>query len=176
MRVTPTASRIRSVKRLMVMQQTIVPTPFGPIRVRADAAGLRQLAFVTDADGAGAAPHGLLAEARDQLEAYFAGELTTFELPLAPVGTPFHERVWAQVSAIAHGRTATYGELAAQLGVPAAARAVGAANGRNPIAIVIPCHRVVGANGSLTGYAYGVDRKAGLLALERGARPLALGA
>ena len=159
----------------MVMQQTTLPTPFGPIRLRADAAGLRELAFVPGED-ATASPPGLLTEARDQLEAYFAGERTTFELPLAPVGTPFHERVWALVRAIGHGETATYGELAVRLGVPSAARAVGAANGRNPIAIVIPCHRVVGAGGALTGYAYGIDRKAGLLALERGAQPLALGA
>jgi methylated-DNA-[protein]-cysteine S-methyltransferase len=158
------------------MQQTMLPTPFGPIRLRADAAGLRELAFVDDGAAAAPAPAGLLAEARDQLEAYFAGERTAFELPLAPVGTPFHERVWALVSAIGHGETASYGELAARLGVPTAARAVGAANGRNPIAIVIPCHRVVGARGALTGYAYGVDRKAGLLALERGAPPLAIGA
>jgi methylated-DNA-[protein]-cysteine S-methyltransferase len=160
------------------MQQTTLPTPFGPIRLRADAAGLRELAFAADADAAAAAPAraGLLGEARDQLEAYFAGERTAFELPLAPVGTPFHERVWALVSAIGHGETASYGELAARLGVPTAARAVGAANGRNPIAIVIPCHRVVGARGALTGYAYGVDRKAGLLALERGAAALAIGA
>jgi methylated-DNA-[protein]-cysteine S-methyltransferase len=158
------------------MQQTMLPTPFGPIRLRADAAGLRELAFVDDAAAAAPPPAGLLAEARDQLEAYFAGERTAFELPLAPVGTPFHERVWALVSAIGHGETASYGELAARLGVPTAARAVGAANGRNPIAIVIPCHRVVGARGALTGYAYGVDRKAGLLALERGAAPLVIGA
>jgi methylated-DNA-[protein]-cysteine S-methyltransferase len=159
----------------MVMQQTILPSPFGPIRLRADAAGLRRLAFAEDAGPSGTPPTGLLTEARDQLEAYFAGERTAFELPLAPVGTPFHERVWALVSAIGHGETATYGELAARLGVPSAARAVGAANGRNPIAIVIPCHRVVGARGALTGYAYGIDRKAGLLALERGARPLPVG-
>jgi methylated-DNA-[protein]-cysteine S-methyltransferase len=158
------------------MQQTTLPTPFGSIRVRADAAGLRELAFTGDAPAAAPAPAGVLAEARDQLEAYFAGERTAFELPLAPVGTPFHERVWALVSAIGHGETATYGELAARLGVPSAARAVGAANGRNPIAIVIPCHRVVGARGALTGYAYGIERKAGLLALERGASPLAIGA
>jgi methylated-DNA-[protein]-cysteine S-methyltransferase len=158
----------------MVMQQTILPSPFGPIRLRADDVGLRELAFAEYAEPSGA-PTGLLAEASDQLAAYFAGERTTFDLPLAPVGTPFHERVWALVSAIGHGETATYGELAAQLGVPTAARAVGAANGRNPIAIVIPCHRVVGARGALTGYAYGIDRKAGLLALERGARPLPVG-
>jgi methylated-DNA-[protein]-cysteine S-methyltransferase len=164
------------VSRLKVMQQTILPTPFGPIRLRADAVGLRELAFVDDTAPAAPAPAGLLAEAREQLEAYFAGERTAFELPLAPVGTAFHARVWALVSAIGHGETATYGELAARLGIPTAARAVGAANGRNPIAIVIPCHRVIGASGALTGYAYGVDRKAGLLALERGAAPLAIGA
>jgi methylated-DNA-[protein]-cysteine S-methyltransferase len=157
------------------MRQTTIPTPFGTVRLRADAAGLRELTFVDDAPDASPVRDGVLGEARDQLDAYFAGERTTFDLPLAPVGTPFHERVWALVSAIEHGRTATYGELAARLGVPTAARAVGAANGRNPIAIVIPCHRVVGARGALTGYAYGVDRKAGLLALERGASPLALG-
>jgi methylated-DNA-[protein]-cysteine S-methyltransferase len=158
------------------MQQTILPPPFGPICLRADAAGLRELAFVDAAAPAAPAAAGLLGEAREQLEAYFAGERTAFELPLAPVGTPFHARVWALVSAIGHGETATYGELAARLGVPTAARAVGAANGRNPIAIVIPCHRVIGASGALTGYAYGVERKAGLLALERGAHPLAIGA
>jgi methylated-DNA-[protein]-cysteine S-methyltransferase len=157
------------------MRQTTIPTPFGTVRLRADAAGLRELSFVDDPPDASPVRDGVLGEARDQLDAYFAGERTTFDLPLAPVGTPFHERVWALVSAIEHGRTATYGELAARLGVPTAARAVGAANGRNPIAIVIPCHRVVGARGALTGYAYGVDRKAGLLALERGASPLALG-
>jgi methylated-DNA-[protein]-cysteine S-methyltransferase len=151
----------------MVMQQTILPTPFGPIRLRADAAGLRELAFAEDAEPSGTPPSGLLAEAGDQLEAYFAGERTAFELPLAPVGTPFHERVWALVSAIGHGETATYGELAARLGVPTAARAVGAANGRNPIAIVIPCHRVIGANGTLIGYAGGLERKQLLLGLEQ---------
>jgi methylated-DNA-[protein]-cysteine S-methyltransferase len=172
MRERSSASRIRTVGRLVVMQQTTLPSPFGPIRLHADAVGLRELAFVADAEPSAAPPSGLLAEAADQLEAYFAGERTAFDLPLAPVGTKFHERVWALVSAIGHGETATYGELAARLGAPTAARAVGAANGRNPIAIVIPCHRVVGARGALTGYAYGIDRKAGLLALERGARPL----
>ena len=116
MRECSSASRIRTVGRLVVMEQTTLPSPFGPIRLRADAAGLRELAFVEHAEPSGTPPSGLLAEATDQLEAYFAGERTAFELPLAPVGTPFHERVWALVSAIGHGETATYGELAAQLG------------------------------------------------------------
>jgi methylated-DNA-[protein]-cysteine S-methyltransferase len=153
------------------MQHTTLPTPLGPVRLRADEAGLRELAFVDEAPAGAAPPAGLLAEAAEQLEADFAGERRAFELPLAPVGTPFHERVWALVAAVRYGTTTTYGALAASLGQPTAARAVGAANGRNPIAIVIPCHRVVGASGALTGYAYGVDRKARLLALEQGARP-----
>ncbi len=157
------------------MQETITPTHFGPVRLRADGGGLRELAFVDEPATGATPPPGVLAEACAQLEAYFAGELTAFDLPLAPVGTPFHRSVWELVAAIGHGETATYGQLAARLGAPSAARAVGAANGRNPIAIVIPCHRVIGAGGALTGYAYGVDRKAGLLALERGASPLALG-
>lgn len=157
------------------MHETTFPTPLGHVRLRAAADAVRELAFA--AGPTGPAPRrGLLAEARDQLEAYFAGERTAFELPLAPAGTDFDLRVWAAVAAIPHGRTASYGELAARLGAAGAARAVGAANGRNPIAILVPCHRVVGATGALTGYAYGVERKAALLALERGELALALDA
>jgi methylated-DNA-[protein]-cysteine S-methyltransferase len=159
------------------MPETTFETPFGAVRVRAHAGALSELGFVARAPADAEAPADpLLAEARAQLRAYFAGERTAFDLPLAPAGTPFHRRVWDLVRAIPHGSTASYGELAERLGVPRAARAVGAANGRNPLAIVIPCHRVVGARGALTGYAYGMDRKAALLALERGASPLALGA
>ena len=104
-----------------------------------------------------------------QLRAYFRGELTTFDLPLALRGTPFQRRVWAALRTIPYGRTMSYGELAARLGVPSAARAVGLANGRNPVGIIVPCHRVVGANGSLTGYGGGLDRKQRLLDFERGA-------
>jgi methylated-DNA-[protein]-cysteine S-methyltransferase len=157
------------------MDETTITSPFGPIRLRADGGSLTGLAFAAGEPAAEPARTGVLADARAQLEAYFAGERTAFDLPLAPLGTPFHLRVWELVAAIGHGETASYGELAARLGVPGAARAVGAANARNPIAIVIPCHRVVGSGGALTGYAYGVERKAGLLALERGASPLALG-
>lgn len=107
------------------------------------------------------------AAAREQLDEYFAGTRRTFDLPLAPVGTEFQHRVWAALTHIPYGETWSYGRLAAEIGNPGAARAVGLANGRNPISIVVPCHRVVGADGSLTGYAGGADRKRLLLDLER---------
>ncbi len=106
-----------------------------------------------------------------QLDEYFAGSRTMFDLPLAPAGTPFQRRVWDELTRIPWGATVTYGELAARAGHPGAARAVGAAVGRNPISIVVPCHRVVGADGTLTGYAGGVERKATLLALEGSREP-----
>ncbi|HEY5178595.1 MAG TPA: methylated-DNA--[protein]-cysteine S-methyltransferase [Dermatophilaceae bacterium] len=104
--------------------------------------------------------------AADQLDAYFAGELTRFDLPLAPHGSEFQRRVWAALQEIPYGRTESYGELAGRIGSPGGARAVGLANGKNPIGIIIPCHRVVGADGSLTGYGGGLDRKKQLLDLE----------
>jgi methylated-DNA-[protein]-cysteine S-methyltransferase len=110
------------------------------------------------------------AEVREQLGQYFAGEREVFDLPLAPDGAPFQQRVWHALTRIPYGRTATYGELAARVRRPTAARAVGMANGRNPISIVVPCHRVIGANGRITGYAGGVDRKRFLLELERAAQ------
>jgi methylated-DNA-[protein]-cysteine S-methyltransferase len=110
---------------------------------------------------------GPFREAWRQLDGYFAGERTRFELPLAPRGTPFQRAVWAALGAIGYGTTASYGELARALGRPAAVRAVGAANGRNPLSIVVPCHRVVGAGGDLVGYAGGTERKRFLLELER---------
>ena len=111
-----------------------------------------------------------LRDASGQLRAYFAGELRTFDLPLAPRGTDFQRQVWAALRTIPYGRTISYAELAAATGRPAAARAAGAANGRNPIAIVIPCHRVIGAAGALTGYGGGLGRKRLLLDLESGRR------
>lgn len=108
----------------------------------------------------------LLCRAHAQLKEYLSGSRTSFELPLAPVGTPFQQEVWAQLQQIPYGQTITYGELARRIGRPSAARAVGAACGRNPIAIIIPCHRVVGQSGGLTGYAWGKDLKAALLGLE----------
>jgi len=105
-------------------------------------------------------------EAADQLAAYFDGTLTEFDLPLAPGGTPFQRTVWAALQRIPYGETVTYGELAARIGRPTAARAVGLANGRNPISIVVPCHRVIGSSGGLTGYGGGLDRKRQLLDFE----------
>ena len=107
-----------------------------------------------------------LRDAVDQLRAYFAGNRVVFDLPLAPAGTPFQKKVWAGLCEIPCGDTRSYGELAASIGFPDASRAVGAANGRNPIAIVVPCHRVIGANGTLTGYAGGLHIKKALLEHE----------
>ena len=106
------------------------------------------------------------AEAERQLDAYFAGELTTFELPLQLDGTPFQRGVWEALQDIPYGGTVSYGELADRLGKPGASRAVGLANGKNPVSIVVPCHRVIGASGGLTGYGGGLDRKRQLLAFE----------
>jgi methylated-DNA-[protein]-cysteine S-methyltransferase len=109
----------------------------------------------------------------EQLQAYFAGELTHFDVHLETGGTPFQRRVWQALLTIPYGSTTTYGKLAADLGDSRATRAVGLANGRNPISIIVPCHRVIGANGSLTGYGGGLPRKQWLLAHERGEVPLA---
>lgn len=108
----------------------------------------------------------VLKKAAEQLADYFAGERTVFDLDLAMAGTPFQRRVWDALRDIPYGRTVSYGELAAALGQPTASRAVGLANGRNPVGIIVPCHRVVGANGSLTGYGGGLERKRWLLGFE----------
>jgi methylated-DNA-[protein]-cysteine S-methyltransferase len=109
----------------------------------------------------------LRCDAIDQLHAYFAGTLREFDLPLVLRGTDFQKRVWRQLAQIRFGETTTYGAIAAQLGKPTASRAVGAANGQNPISIVLPCHRVIGKSGKLTGYAGGLDKKEKLLRFER---------
>jgi methylated-DNA-[protein]-cysteine S-methyltransferase len=103
----------------------------------------------------------------EQLEAYFEGELTEFDVALDMQGTPFQRQVWAALCDIPYGTTASYGEVARRIGRPSASRAVGMANGRNPVGIIVPCHRVIGANGTLTGYGGGLDRKQVLLDLER---------
>ena len=110
-----------------------------------------------------------------ELARYFAGELRSFELTLAPDGTPFQREVWEALARIPYGQTVTYGELAERIGRSKAARAVGRANGLNPISIVVPCHRVIGGNGTLTGYAGGLDRKRALLALEGSLESTAVG-
>ena len=147
----------------------ILGTPIGPLAASADESGaLTSLRFAPGA--APDPPEQRFAFLRAQLGAYFAGRITTFEVPLAPVGTAWQLAVWRAVRAIPYGETITYAELAVRAGRPGAARAAGAANGRNPIAILVPCHRVVGTGGALTGYAGGVDAKAWLLAHERGDR------
>ena len=113
-------------------------------------------------------PTPLLLEACRQLREYFAGQRRSFQLPLAPQGTPFQQQVWQALAEIPYGETRTYGEIAEAIGRKGASRAVGAANHRNPLPIFIPCHRVIGANGSLTGYAGGLETKRFLLALESG--------
>jgi methylated-DNA-[protein]-cysteine S-methyltransferase len=114
-----------------------------------------------------------VAQAIRELDEYFEGRRKRFEVALAPSGTPFQLAVWRAISTVSYGETISYGELARRAGVPGHARAAGAATGRNPIGIIVPCHRIVGANGSLTGYAGGLPRKRALLALEAGERELA---
>ncbi len=114
------------------------------------------------------AEHPVLAQAKRELAEYFAGERRTFDTPLAPECTAFQKSVWRAISTVAFGETITYDALARRAGFPGSARAAGAATGRNPITILVPCHRIVGSNGSLTGYAGGLARKRALLALESG--------
>jgi methylated-DNA-[protein]-cysteine S-methyltransferase len=118
------------------------------------------------------ARHAPLRQAKSELAEYFGGERERFETALAPEGTPFQQDVWKAISTVGFGETITYGELARRTGCPGSARAAGAATGRNPISIIVPCHRIVGSNGSLTGYAGGLERKRALLALESGIQEL----
>ena len=147
----------------MTRHALTVATPLGPLQLVSDGSALVGAAF--DAPPEPDAPDGVL-RAAAELAAYFDGEPTPFTVPVRPEGTPFQRRVWAALTEIPHGRTVGYGALAARLGEPGAAQAVGAANGRNPVAVVVPCHRVVGADGALVGYAGGLARKRALLDLE----------
>ena len=115
--------------------------------------------------------HAALKRAKRELGEYFAGRRTRFDVPLDPQGTAFQRKVWNAIVKVAYGRTLSYGELAKRAGQAGSARAAGAATGRNPIGIIVPCHRIMGANGALTGYAGGIGRKRALLALEAGMRP-----
>ena len=163
---------------------TVIDTPVGPLTIVAEKGQIRCLYMDLqrhrpDDDELGELePRGRDIEpfkaAADQLDAYFAGDLTTFDLPLAPRGSEFQQRVWAALQEIPYGETESYGQLAERIGSPGGARAVGLANGRNPIGIIIPCHRVVGADGSLTGYGGGIERKRQLLDLELKASGAAL--
>lgn len=159
----------------MTTRFATVESPLGALLLTADEGGLTRVEFPDSDDGHHPDPGWLaaqpdkepvLAAARAQLAGYFAGVRTGFELPFAPAGTPFQQQVWEALTTIEHGRTCSYGQLAAQLGRPTASRAVAQAIARNPLAIVVPCHRVIGSDGSLTGYASGLDRKRFLLALE----------
>jgi methylated-DNA-[protein]-cysteine S-methyltransferase len=145
----------------------LTPSPIGDLVLVAGESGLAEIRFPEAERLAGrGAASPVLAEARAQLDAYFAGERRVFELPLELVGSPFFIRVWEAVRAIPFGETRTYGEIAAELGQPRAARAVGLANGRNPLPIIVPCHRLIGAGGALTGYGGGLERKRWLLEHE----------
>lgn len=151
---------------------TILESPIGPLTLVAGDGALVALFMdeqrhPQDRGDLGDPSAEPFATAATQLRAYFAGELTEFDLPIAAEGTAFQHTVWALLRRIPYGETTTYGRLAEQLGKPTAARAVGLANGRNPISIIVPCHRVVGSTGNLTGYGGGLDRKRFLLDHER---------
>ncbi|WP_280540521.1 methylated-DNA--[protein]-cysteine S-methyltransferase [Chromohalobacter sp. 11-W] len=141
-------------------------SPLGMLRILASEHGIREIAFVDSAETP-AAPSPLTKTCREQLSAYLKGELRDFDVPLDPQGTPFQQRVWQALARIPFGETRSYAEIARDIDNLKAVRAVGAANGRNPLPIVVPCHRVIGRDGTLTGYAGGIERKAWLLELER---------
>ena len=156
----------------MTRSRTTAGSPVGPLVLVADDDGalthvLFDDALLPEVVVAAREDVGALREAVEQLEQHLAGERHVLDLPLAPAGTDFQRQVWLGLADIPYGTTRTYAEQAAALGRPTATRAVGAANGRNPLAVVLPCHRVVGSDGSLTGYAGGLERKRLLLALER---------
>lgn len=164
----------------VVIDSVVIDSPVGPL-VLADSGGYLtglRLPDVAD-DGrrtpapdpswrSAGRPTRLLQNATEQLDAYFAGDVTSFDLPLRLDGTEFQQRVWAQLQLVEYGTTASYGELAQRLGNPGSSRAVGLANGRNPVPIVVPCHRVIGADGSLTGFGGGLACKRWLLDHELG--------
>jgi len=148
-------------------------TPVGELTLVGSPRGLRQVLWAGQAPPAGSvdASCAVLEEAERQLDAYFAGELRRFDLPLDLVGTEFQVAAWRALADIPFGTTVTYGEQARRLGRPTAVRAVGAANGRNPLPIVLPCHRIVGADGSLVGFGGGLPRKQALLEHEASLAP-----
>lgn len=150
----------------MSTQIAIHESPVGPIELAGDETGLRSVRFGVSGAAPGDGEAEVLAQTRRELDAYFAGTLRRFTVRMAPSGSAFQQAVWRQLQDIRYGTTISYGALAERLRRPDRVRAVGAANGRNPLPILIPCHRVIGADGSLTGYGGGLDRKAALLELE----------
>lgn len=161
-----------------MIRYAVIDSPVGPLVLAADDTHLQVLEFETPAhpvkrgDDWREGRSAIIDAAHAQLDEYFAGKRREFDLPLAPQGTEFQRGVWWALADIPYGRTISYAELANSIGKPTATRAVGAANGRNPLSIVLPCHRVIGADGSLTGYGGGLPVKTFLLALE-GALPAA---
>ncbi len=158
----------------MTYYSKTMPSPVGHIKLVASDQGLAAILWENDdpkrvrlSPMAEAPDHPVLLETEAQLKAYFAGERDRFDLPLDFVGTAFQKKVWAALLTIPYGETRTYSQIAQQIGHPTAVRAVGAANGKNPISIVAPCHRVIGSNGKLTGFAGGLEAKACLLTIER---------
>lgn len=155
------------------MQYTVIASPLGELLATRDESGITGLYLPTGKNAVSPHPEWVRDDAgfeqlREQLAEYFAGVRRDFELPLNPRGTEFQRRVWAALRRIPYGQTASYGATAAAIGAPGASRAVGLANGQNPISIVVPCHRVIGADGSLTGYGGGLGAKQWLLAHEAG--------
>jgi len=156
------------------MKYRFLDSRFGRVLVAGDGDSLQWLSFTTGRQKATSLSewiednrNTLLREAGRELDAYFAGKRERFDLPLEPQGTAFQKRVWKKLVSIPYGKTVSYSELARRIGCPGAFRAVGAANGQNPISVIIPCHRVLGKNGDLTGYGGGLDMKRRLLELER---------
>jgi methylated-DNA-[protein]-cysteine S-methyltransferase len=152
---------------------TTVPSPIGNLLLISDGVALRGLWMQhgprpSALDVTWVRDEGPFGEVTAQLEEYFAGERTVFDVPLVLDGTAFQRRVWGALRDIPYGTTISYGELARRIGQPSASRAVGLANGRNPISVIVPCHRVIGADGTLTGYGGGLERKQLLLGLEAG--------
>jgi len=162
-----------------ILYHTVIDSPVGPLKLIASAKGLRAVLWMRDGDagmsiggidgvdGGDHDPNGVLDAAATQLQEYFAGTRTQFDVPLDTVGTGFQRTAWDALGTIPFGETVSYGEQARRMGDARKARAVGAANGRNPVSIIVPCHRVVGADGSLTGFGGGLEAKAWLLDHER---------
>ncbi|GAB2934999.1 methylated-DNA--[protein]-cysteine S-methyltransferase [Rheinheimera gaetbuli] len=152
------------------MYMQFINSPLGPVKITASDSGITGISFVSTVFASTAQPSlpsALTDSAAVQLSAYFAGSLSRFDLPLAAQGTAFQQQVWRTLCTVPFGTTCSYADIARGISNVKAVRAVGAANGRNPIAIVVPCHRVIGANGTLTGYAGGLDKKAWLLKHEQ---------
>jgi methylated-DNA-[protein]-cysteine S-methyltransferase len=161
----------RKLNSMSAVSYTRIESPVGKLLLAADDQGLRLVSFESSKQATPAQPGWRedktpFAEVIGQLQAYFGGELREFDLPLAPDGTAFQLRVWNNLRTIPYGETISYAQLAQKIGNPKAVRAVGLANGSNPIPIIIPCHRVIGSNGNLTGFGGGLPNKRKLLALE----------